>query len=211
MLFRGPIRPNPSSVAQKVQHFMQHFNGANAEIHTYLATWRNWHHHNATDLIAANMFDNVMMQTEPTMDQIRRCTDLEYLKNGSHISTVFKMYYQSKIALDWIKSCDDYDFIVHTRTDLYMVMDPIQEWFDHSHYVAPHIHPDPWMCDQFGVAPAPLMYAAWDYGTFDNLAKMIGDANIPETVLEFMMDRAGIRRKKGPYAVWQLDPMRNSA
>jgi hypothetical protein len=223
ILFRGPIRPNPASVEHKFRIFMQQFVGAQAEIHTYLATWRNWHHHKASDLINLNIFDNVIMQTEPTMQQIRRCTDLDEIKNGMPIHGVYKMYYQSKHALDIIMNADDYDYIVHTRTDLYMIMDRIQEWFDPNYYVTPHVkppgftysqpqlRPPTFICDQFGVATAANMHKAWDYGTLANLDQLFKDAAIPESVLDMMLERAGVNSKEGPYKVWKLDDIRNTA
>lgn len=210
ILFRGPVRPNPASVEQKVRYFMQQFNGAQAEIHTYLACYRNWHHHKATDIIGRDLFDNVIMLTEPGQAQIRQCTDLDMIKNGMPIHSPYKMYTLSKIALDVIMESDRYDYIVHTRTDLWMQMNPIQEWFT-DEYVAPHITGDPWMCDQFGVAPAEIMHKAWDYGTKENLNKLFHAAAIPETVLEMIMAPHGIKLKKGPYSHWQLDPMRATA
>ena len=210
VLFRGPLRPNPASVRDKVNDFMQLFAGSNAEVHTYLATWRNWHHHKASDLINLDMFDNVLMQTEPTLEQIKRCTKIDHLQNGSHISTVFNMYYQSKTALDLIVNTDDYDYIVHTRTDLYMSLAQPEQWFDPVYYVAPHVHPNPWMCDQFGIATAANMHRAWDYGTLEQLGRRIEAAAIPESVLQTMIDEAHIPVRTAPYHYWQLDPLRNT-
>ena len=211
VLFRGPLRPNPASVEQKLRWFMQQFNGAQAEIHTYLATWRNWHHHKASDLMNLDLFDNVLMQTEPNAEQAKRCTQLRELRNGSVIQNVFNMYYQSKTAIDFICDANDYDYIVHTRTDLYMALGDVGKWFDPGYYVAPHVHPNPWMCDQFGVAPAAMMQKAWDYGTLDNLNRLFEAAAIPESVLQTMIDEAGIPVRTEQYAHWELDSMRSTA
>ena len=212
ILFRGPIRPNPQRVVDRVNEFMGHFTqvNPNISIHTYLATWRTWKQYNASDLLKLDMFDNVIMQTPPTAEQWSRCTSITKLPNGADIEPVFKMYYQSKTALDLIKNADNYDFVVHTRTDLQMILgEHINNWFDINYYVAPHIHPHPWMCDQFGIAPADLMYKAWDYRTIDNLKRLIESANKPEDILQMQIEEAGIQVKSAQYTAWNLDPMRN--
>ena len=210
VLFRGPLRPNIESVLEKVNYFMMHFNGSNAEVHTYLATWRYYNSQKASDLIGLDMFDNVIMQTQPTDEQAQARTGMSYMKNGTAIGNVYRMYYQSKTALDLINSHDYYDYIIHTRTDLYMALDQPELWFNPTYYAAPHVHPQPWMCDQFGIANAEMMHRAWDYGTQDNLNRMLQNASIPENVLQTMMDEAGITAKAAPYRLWQLDDNRNS-
>lgn len=224
VLFRGPVRPDVGSVAARCGEFMSQFNGAqNAVFTTYLATWRTWRQHRASELMAMDLFDNVIMQTEPTDEQIERCTRLKKLPNGANIRPVFNMYYQSKTALDVIRAADDYDFIVHSRTDMAMQMGPhISQWFDGGAYTAPHVpgvaaphapHIKPedlWMCDQFGIAPAAMMHAAWDYGSMERLGAMIEAADIPERILQNMIHANGIPVKAPPAAVWELDPRRNA-
>lgn len=214
ILFRGPVRPQPSSVIDRYREFMSQFQGAQGvEIHTYLATWRNWKHYKASELLSMDLFDNVIMQTAPTEEHRLRCTGLTHLHNGASIEPVFNMYYQSKTALDIIVRADTYSYIVHTRTDLRMIMGRfINEWFDPNHYVAPHIHtvPNSWMCDQFGVATGEQMHKAWDYGDIQNLGEMIEKADIPERILEMMIEKAGIKVKAGNHDAWQLDPNRNA-
>lgn len=212
ILFRGPVRPQPASVVDRYREFMSQFQGVQGvEIHTYLATWRTWKQHRAADLISLDLFDNVIMQEAPTAMHHRRCTSLTKLAKGADIEPVFNMYYQSKTALDLIVRSDNYNYIVHTRTDLRMIMGQhINDWFDPDFYVAPHVHPNPWMCDQFGVATGENMHKAWDYGEISDLGKLIESADIPERVLEMMMDRAGIKVKTAPHIAWQLDPMRNA-
>lgn len=224
VLFRGPVRPDVISVTYRVREFMAQFHGAqNAELTTYLATWRNWRQQRALDLVAQDLFDNILVQTEPTDQQIERCTRLKKLPNGADIRPVFNMYYQSKTALDLIHAADDYDFIVHTRTDMIMQMgEHITEWFDPNAYAAPHvpgvaaphaphIRPeDLWMCDQYGVAPARMMHGAWDYVDLGQLGRMIEAADIPERVLQMMMQTRGIPAKAPPNQLWELDPRRNA-
>lgn len=210
VLFRGPVRPQISSVIDRVKEFMTQFNGAQVEIHTYLATWRSWKQNRAAELMAMDLFDNVIMQTMPTVEHHRRCTSLVKLPNGADIEPVYNMYYQCKTALDLIVNADTYSYIVHTRTDLQMIMGQhINDWFDPNYYVAPHIHPDSWMCDQFGVATGETMHKAWDYGDIANLGRLIEQADKPEAVLQTMIDNAGIKVRTAQYLAWTLDPMRN--
>ena len=212
VLFRGPVRPNPDKVVERYNEFMTHFDNLvpQIEVHTYLATWRTWKSHNASELLALNLFDNVLMQTAPTEAHRLRCTKLTRLPNGAHIEPVFNMYYQSKTALDLIVNADTYNFIVHTRTDLQMVMCPdLSQWFDPNYYVTIHAKPNPWTCDQFGIATGEMMHKAWDYGDIGNLGKLIEAADKPEAILEMMIEAANIPVRTAPYQVWNLDPTRN--
>lgn len=211
VLFRGPVRPDIAGVSSRCAEFMSQFaNVQNVEFTTYLATWRRWRDQTASDLMKLDQFDNVIMQTEPTDAQIARATGIKNLPNGADIRPVFNMYYQSKTALDVIYAADDYDYIVHSRTDMRMIMgEHMQHWFDATAYTAPHVHPHPWMCDQFGIAPAAMMYAAWNYGSIAQLGKDIEAADIPERVLQTRIDTLGIPVKAPQYLAWELDPRRN--
>ena len=224
ILFRGPMRPDPGSVVARCGEFMaQMAQITNAEFHTYLATWRTWRDHKASTVLGMDLFDNVIMQTEPTDQQIERATKLKRLPNGADIRPVFNMYYQSKTALDLIAQADDYAFIVHSRTDIVMDMgEHIAQWFDHEAYTAPHVpgvlaphapHIKPedlWICDQFGIAPAAWMQRAWDYGTIAELGRRIEAADIPERVLQTMLEEAHIPMKAPLHRHWALDPRRNA-
>lgn len=224
VLFRGPMRPDTDSVVARCSEFMNQLRQiTNAEFHTYLATWRSWRDHKASTVLGMDLFDNVIMQTEPTDAQIERATKIKRLPNGAAIRPVYNMYYQSKTALDLIHAADDYAFIIHTRTD--MVMDlgqHLPQWFDAEAYTAPHVPglaaphaphipaADMWMCDQFGIAPAPWMQRAWDYGSTAELGRRIEAADKPEAVLQTMIEEAHIPVKAPPHAHWVLDPRRNS-
>lgn len=213
VLFRGPVRPSKDGVFARVAEFLNQFNGLPVEIHTYLATWRNWKGTKAADLINLDIFDNVIMQTEPRPELAFHRTIAKSDKTPGiwNIPTTYNMYYQSKAALDLIHAADDYDYIVHTRTDLQMIMAPyFDQWFVPGHYVTIHTHPNPWMCDQVGVAPAAMMQAAWDYGTLANLGRMFEVAIRPEHVLEMMIDSKNIPVRTAQYTAWQLDPNRNN-
>ncbi len=210
VLFRGPVRPQPHFVVERCREFMSQFANVDAEIHTYLATWRTWRTYKASDIMALDLFDNVIMQTAPNDTHRERCTALKKLQNGADIEPVFNMYYQSKTALDLIMNADQYDYIVHTRTDLQMLFGPhLPQWFDPNYYVTVHAKPRPWTCDQMGIAPAKMMQAAWDYKTIENLGKMIEAADKPEAVLETMIEAANIPVRTAAYQIWQLDPRRN--
>lgn len=222
VLFRGPVRPTAQDAAQRCYEFLQQFrNAQDLEITTYLATWSRWKQQRAVDLIATDLFDNVIMQAEPTDAQIERATLLKHLPNGAEIRPVFNMYYQSKTALDVIHAADDYDYIVHTRTDMVMQFGDFDKWFVPNTYTAPHVTgvfaphaphipaEQMFMCDQFGIAPAAVMHAAWDYGTIAQLGVDIEAAGQPEHVLQNRIDKLGISVAAPPFVAWQLDPRRN--
>lgn len=225
VLFRGPVRPNTQSVVARFKEFMGHFAvlPPGVEVHTYLATWDRWRGHRAAELLSLDLFDNVMMQSMPTEAHRQRCTSVVKLPNGADIEPVFNMYYQSKTALDWIVRSDTYSYIIHTRTDLQMVLGQhINDWFDPEHYVAPHVPgvfaphaphikaEDLWICDQFGVATGANMHRAWDYGDISGLGRRIELADKPEAVLQGMIEDAGIPMRTAPYMLWNLDPARNA-
>ena len=77
VLFRGPVRPDINSVVFRCQEFVDQFRGVqNVELVTYLSTWRTWKQHTASTLLGLDLFDNVIMQTEPTDAQIQRATTI---------------------------------------------------------------------------------------------------------------------------------------
>lgn len=212
VLFRGPVRPDVSSVVARCSELMTQFQYVqNVDFTTYLATWRTWKNTNASELLKLNLFDNVLMQTQMSEEQIELFTKVKHLPGGHTIRSVWNQYHQCKIALDLITSSDRYDFIIHSRTDIFMQFGQhIQQWFDGGAYTAPHITNAPWMCDQFGIAPANMMHAAWNYGTMEQLGQMVDKADIQERILEWMINAANIPQKAVPYDVWHLDPNRNS-
>ena len=219
VLFRGPLRPNIKSVTDRVNEFLWQFHKRGIRLHTYLATWRNYRDQKASNLLAMDLFDNVIMQTQPTLEWINsNCTPITQIKNTAPVEHAFWMYYQSKLAIDLIHAADKYDYIIHTRTDMRMTIDSkMQEWFVPDTYVAVHTHREPfttdkdaWMNDQFGIAPAHIMQQAWDYGDMKNLGRLLEQADIPDRVLQRMIDSKGIKFKSAPYDEWILDPTRAS-
>jgi len=209
VLFRGPVRPQPYNVVERYREFMSQFINIDAEVTTYLATWRQWKNYKASDILGLDLFDNVIMQTEPTDAHRERCTALKKLQNGADIRPVYNMYYQSRTALDLIVNADNYDYIVHTRTDLQMIFGAhLPQWFNSS-YTTIHAKPHPWTCDQMAIAPTKLMYNAWNYGTIEHLGRMIEAADKPEAVLEMMIEDSKVPVKTAPYDLWRLDHRRN--
>jgi hypothetical protein len=217
VLFRGPLRPNSESVVARVNEFLWQFNKRGIRLDTYLSTWRDYRGQKAADLIGMDLFDNVIMQTPPSDERIRKFVKVKQLENTADITYPFYMYYQSKTAIDLIHNADDYDYIIHTRTDMRMIIDSyINEWFIPDTYVAIHTHRKPfttesdaWMNDQFGIAPAHIMQQAWDYGTLENLGRMFDNADIPDRILQRLIDSKGIKFKSAQYNEWILDPQRS--
>jgi len=224
VLFRGPTRPDVSSVVARVSEFMQQLDSvSNIEVTTYLATWRQWKDVAASELLAMDLFDNVLMQTQPSDAQIQRATLIKTVPSGQVIRAVYNMYYQVKTALDIIRTADDYHYIINTRTDMVMQLGQhLPQWFDSGAYTAPHVPgvfaphaphipaAEMFMCDQFGIAPAAMMHAAWDYGSIADLGRRIEAVQLPEQVLENMIVERGIPVKSPAFAAWQLDPRRNA-
>jgi len=105
-----------------------------------------------------------------------------------------------------ITGAADYDYIIHSRTDMNMLFgDKLEQWFDKEHYVSPHNNP-PWICDWIGVATPENMLKSWDYGTLENLGKLIDETNVPEHIVTNIIDTAGVKRRIGHAHKCYIEP-----
>jgi hypothetical protein len=206
VLFRGPMRPSPYTTAIHTSLLMNELKSYGYNITTYLVTWPEYKDYNALELISMGLYDNVLLQQIPTKQ-------LEsHVKRKSYgiypNSNVFNMYHQSKTAIDLIIASDDYDYIVHSRTDLHVKFGKyIQDWFDPDFYGSPN--PDtPWICDWIGIATPDIMHKAWNYVTHNQLGKLIDESEIPEQILMSMIDKHNIAIKTNEVEEIWLDPDR---
>jgi hypothetical protein len=206
VLFRGPIRPNAGAVSKNIKNLLDQFSDSGDEVHSYLATWKTCRGNNAIDVIAEDLVDNVIMLSPPSA---RRCAQFyDKINYGEYpASNIFRMYYQSFTALQQIQAAYDYDYIVHTRTDLLINFGQNRlNWLDPLNYVSPPT--STLICDWIGVARAQTMYNAWNYKTLDALGDLIDTTTVPEAVLDRLMKDSNIKRRIETPPEIRLDPER---
>jgi len=209
LLFRGPMRPTPYATAIHTSLLRNELRLQGFNVTTYLATWMTYKNYDANDLMSMGLYDNIIVLQPPSPAQVKRCTSRK--SYGIYpISNVFGMYYQSKTALDIITSADDYDYVIHSRTDMRVKFGThIHNWLDPVNYVSPP-QTTPWICDWIGVANPITMKKAWDYKTFDNLGGLIDTTEVPEHILESIMKINNIHNKTSELEDLWLDPDRNA-
>lgn len=209
VLFRGPLRPNPMKCMEYMDTCLDQFRATGHEIVTYLVTWRNFKEHRAAELLALDKFDNVIMLTEPSKEQIARCTTrprYDYYETYC----VYYMYYQNKTAWDIICNADQYDYVVNGRTDLWVDFGPhLNEWFDPDYYVSPENNA-PWINDWIGVATPENMQKSWNFGNYQTLGHLIDNTNVSEHILMTIQDHHGVKRRTAPLINKLLDPDRHN-
>ncbi len=208
VLFRGPLRPTPYAAAIHTNLLTNELKSQGFQVTTYLATWMRYKNYDANDLISMGLYDNIIVQQPPTSAQVKRCTSRE--SYGIYpISNVYGMYYQSKTALDVITSADDYDYVVHSRTDLRAKFGKhVSNWFQPNVYMTP-VNTTPWVCDWISVAQPDIMRKVWNYDNFGNLGHLIDTTDVPEMILMSMMKHYNITVKTAELEELWLDPDRN--
>lgn len=206
ILFRGPLRPSPYTVAVHTSLLINELKSYGYDVTSYLVTWPEYEDYNALELMNMRLYDNVLMQQVPTKQLERHVKRKSY---GIYpISNVFNMYYQSKIAIDLIIASDTYDYIIHSRTDLRVKFGKhMQDWFDPKCYVSPKPN-TPWICDWIGVATPDIMQKAWNYVSHSQLGRLVDNSEVPEQILTSIMENYNITVKTTEVEEIWLDPDR---
>ena len=206
ILFRGPIRPSADAVAARITRFLESISRMEMTASTYLATWQTDGVDELIELRRSAKIDNLLVMKPLSDDEILKLAPVEFMRNGVRAQNVFRQYYLSKIALDVISSDPRFEYVIHTRTDIDVDLGPhLETWFDPELYCTVHTS---FINDQFAVAPAHLMQAAWDYGSINNLTQLMEKAGIPEDVLQLIVDNANIKVVQRNLAYISLDPLR---
>jgi len=206
VLFRGPIRSSAQCVANNVNNTMQELRQQH-NIDSYLATWGSSNNTELKALLQLAVFDNLIVQTPPTDQQIAR-----YVKKTTFgvypVRNIYRAYYQIKTALDVICDAAEYDYILHSRTDLWIKFgNHLNSWFDPSKYSTPSVGPS-WINDWAGMATPDTMQRSWDYGTLSHLGSMIDAHSIPEYILQQIMSENRIDYVRRETSSIYLDPHR---
>lgn len=216
VFFRGPIRPSVEAVTRNIVNLVGNLRDMGFLPFTYLMTWADVDANDLSALLAAAPIDAIMTVRPFSNVELEQITGPQRFPLGGSPVNALRQYYMSAEAIRFISSDWRYRHIVHSRTDLAVKLaGPADQWFN-DHYCTIHSQLSHWgrppeesfINDQFAVAPRHLMRAAWDYGTVENLAEMIGAAVKAEDVLQAMLDRAGIVPAVSPVEEWALDPNR---
>ena len=196
-----------NTVIEFIQHSIDELRANNYTVHAYLATWGTTHDPKINVLLAAIKFENVILQTAPALEQIQRFVKKPAM--GCYpISNLYRMYYQTKTALDVITSAYNYDYIIHSRTDVKVTFgEHISNWLVKGQYTSPPSGA-PWLCDWVGVAESKIMKDAWDYGTLERLGKLLDEKHVPEHVFIDLMSAHNIQHRTAPVAGIFLNPHR---
>ena len=223
VLFRGPLRPSAADTRRYVSNFMQNFERLGILPTTYLATWcPSTVDADVSALIEQDM-DNVIALSMPTDDFIGPDVCEAIVPSGHRGRSMFYQHFMSKMAIDLITSREEYDIIVHTRTDLRIEFgNMFPRWFAldrREQYQTMHTRdpffPEAHVNDQFAIAPPAMMQQAWDYKTLQNLRTKIiqvaAAGGKAEDVLQHLLDEAGITAVPGPVVTYALDAQRHHA
>ena len=208
VLFRGPIRPDLDTVVSYSARLLQELRYAGFNVTSYIATWKDYNKDEVKKILATDLYNNVILQQKPTPERIKQYVSRECY--GIYpTSNVFNMYYQSKTAIDLIAATDEYNYIVHSRTDLYIKFGKyINDWFDGEQYSSP-VRKTPWICDWISIAKPDIMQSAWNYYTNKQLGILIDNTEIPEHILISMIEHNNIQVKICDVEDIWLNPDRN--
>jgi hypothetical protein len=212
LLFRGPLRPNPSRVLENTSHTIKELTDAGHEVHTFLATWPSYNGYNAQEIIDQKVFDHYIIQQEPSNEYIEQFIHRRSFE-GCHstIYNVFKMYIQSKHAIETIINTDTYDRIVHSRTDNIIKFGQyLNTWLEksESNYVRKRCDAAWWINDTIGMANPSNMQKAWNWNNVEDLGSRIDKVRLPEEVLMGLMSDAGVSHVPEDTEQMILDPTR---
>lgn len=213
LFFRGAIRPNPQRVLENTRPLIQELRQAGHNVTTYLVTWPTYKGAGVDELINSNVYDNVIIEQEPTDEYIHQfITRTQPINGHTTIPNVWKTYYLSNKAIAQIVKQDAYDIIIHSRPDLLVKFGShLANWLELADqaYVRPRCDAAWWICDVFGVASTNIMQRTWDYKTEQELGRRIDQISISEEVLMGLMKDNGIETLPCDLELFELDPSRH--
>lgn len=206
-IIRGPIRPNHNSVINNINTFLESFKDFKENIDLYLCTWEEYSQSSSE---IKKHFDDInvittSLEKNPVFGQ-------KYLFNKLNC---YRQFISAKFFISSISKLKKYDFLIHTRTDMRMKIEP-KEWFNQNFYTTIHSGQnlkDNWQNfsgehftnDQFSVAQPEIMEKAWDYGTEKELIELIDTVPFPEKILDFNIEKNKVFVKVARPLIWNLD------
>ncbi|AEI37963.1 hypothetical protein [Zymomonas mobilis] len=215
ILMRGPIRPNIESVLSKAILIKEEISKKTDSVDIFISTWKE-DGIDYSSLISSPIINNIFILSKPSQEEVIKKIGFPNLKQGYPTYNAYLQYYMCRFALKTIKNYKNYDFIVHSRTDLSISFgEHIEKWFSPNIYKTIHISDRHlggagFTNDQFAIATTDNMIKAWDYETIDHLRVLMEYANIPENILEGIMAKNNVIAEQTPFNSWELDPNRHS-
>lgn len=205
-LIRGPIRPNCESVIKNIQIFLESFKNYNINLDLYLCTWKDYSNDFAE---IKRQFSNIKIVSASLTQE-----PFFYSKNYNfNPINCYKQYVLAKYSINTVSSIKEYDFIIHSRTDMQIKIEPTQ-WFNDGYYTTIHTVQDPYnnspfTNDQFSVAQPSIMKKVWFYQQEAELLNLINNVPFPERILDFNIERDHILTKTAKPLIWKLDASRH--
>lgn len=201
LLMRGPIRPNGDYVLENLNFMIN-------------KSLQNIDNKNITTFIVTSEYDSVVKYFDNSII-LKRFSDekIFQLINLNHMNNAFNQFYSSKAALEMIAKLEDFDFIIHTRTDIKIDISNLEnEWFKKGTYQTIHIADGvpafeqsslSYHCDHFGIAEPEIMLKAWNYHSFNLLKIFFSNSNFPERILDFIIQINNVKTNRANIRFWE--------
>jgi hypothetical protein len=190
IVFRGPIRPNKESVIENINGLLSCFSEFDYDV--LIASWFD---EKDLDFVLKNIkYKYLISENVP---------DINYSFNKHSFSPIncVKQFYLANIAIDFVLNKKIYDFMVITRTDLNIFINP-NDWLNKGFYSTIHAKKcgQPFTNDQFAITEPNIMKLAWKYDNNDYLYRMIDNCLYPEQIIDHNIDSNDILTKQiSPY------------
>lgn len=199
---------------RRIDSLRAEFAAAGVETRVFLATW-NQPFNGIDGIVFGDRFTDILMASPPTEDEVIELLDQTTLADPRFgVRNTFYQYFLARLAINTVALTGEYDYIVHTRSDLDVALGPfIGEWLSRPDlYTTIHCREGhaAFVNDQFSIASPRVMTEAWSYRSLDELREFFSTAVIPEDILQSMLTRAGITARQVQTIQWQLDPVRGS-
>lgn len=214
VLFRGPMRPNIQQVLENAQLTIDELTAAGHDVTSFLATWSTHETASIQDLVSQKHFDHCIISDEPDIKLVNSYVHRQTALNGhGTVYNIWKMYTQSKYAIDQIVQTESYDRIIHSRTDIRVNFgNHLDTWLESSstYYVRPRCDAAWWYNDTVGVTTPIIMQRVWNWNSYEELGQRIDKVTIPEEVLMDLIKDSGYESIGLDLQEAALDPTRNS-
>ncbi len=199
---------------RRIADLRQEFAAAGLRTRVFLATW-NQPFDGLERLAFSDLFDDVLLIQQPTEEEVVEMIGQTTLADHRFgVRNTFYQYFLSRLAMAAVNDSGEYDYVVHTRTDLDVSLGQFMpDWLARPEtYATIHCREDkaPFINDQFAIAGQQVMVDAWSYSSLDELRGFFATAVIPEDILQSMLTCAGVTARQVLTTQWALDPTRGS-
>lgn len=139
-MIRGPVRPDVESVINNILSLKKKLLDLKPEleIDTFLVTTTKFDGDSSIDPRLNSVFDNLIFLPRVSKEKLDRSTfGHEWWPTGQNLWNTVNLHYAAKAGIGLIKEIDEYEFIIHTRTDLIDILiskQDINKWFNKNYY-----------------------------------------------------------------------------